>query len=229
MTGPISRGFIKLFFVFARYFAKQYLKKDRNYRYNGLKLRIFKDVFHPGFFRSTKVFAGWLEKQHLQGINLLELGAGSGLISLVAARKGAVTTAVDINQKAVDNVQLNASMNDLKVHALHSDLFTALPPNAYFDMVLINPPYYAKKPTNDYQRAWYCGEHFEYFHALFRQLTNRHQSENHYMILSNSCNMEKINGIARENGLVLENIFEQKVAGETLTIFQVRPPISLAS
>jgi hypothetical protein len=41
--------------------------------------------------------------------------------------------------------------------------------------------------------------------------------------------MEKINGIARENGLVLENIFEQKVAGETLTIFQVRPPISLAS
>ncbi|MGE5499022.1 MAG: hypothetical protein ACM3Q2_13155, partial [Syntrophothermus sp.] len=69
-----------------------YLKRERVYSYNGISLRISQGVFHPGFFFSTKILLNYLLGFDLKDKKVLELGAGSGLISMVAASKGALAT-----------------------------------------------------------------------------------------------------------------------------------------
>jgi len=102
---------------------EKYLSRKRIYNHNGFKLEIPPEVFHPGFFFSTKLLMQQLERFSLEGKSLLELGAGSGVISLCAAEKGAIVTATDINRIAVDQLKINAEKNGAKVNVLHSDLF----------------------------------------------------------------------------------------------------------
>jgi release factor glutamine methyltransferase len=222
MENILTRSWRRLFSFTAANVVKRYVQKERNYAYKGLKLKVYKDVFHPGFFRSTKIFAAWLASKPLTNINVLELGCGSGLLSLVAAKKGALVTATDINPKAVSNTKYNATINKLPVKVFYSDLFTALS-GERFDMVLINPPYYPKTPQTDYEHAWFCGERFDYFEKLFPQIKARAQQENHYMILSDTCDIQSIRQIAEKNVVRLEEEHKEKIAGELLTIYSIKP------
>lgn len=91
-----------------------YLSRQRNYRYANIKAVIYRGVFHPGFFFSTKALINFLETMELKDKNLLELGCGSGLISIVAARNGANVTASDINPATIECAQLNGQKNGVK-------------------------------------------------------------------------------------------------------------------
>src|ERR1043165_5117256 len=102
---------------------QRYLSKERNFRYKDLSLKIFPGVFHPGFFFSTKLMLHFLESFNLQNKKLLDLGSGSGLLALVAAKKGAAVTASDISMKAVNNISLNAMLNSENFPVINSDLF----------------------------------------------------------------------------------------------------------
>jgi release factor glutamine methyltransferase len=220
MRTLISRIWRKTYSAAAQKIVNSYLRKDRKYSYKGLHLIIYKGVFHPGFYRSTKLFADWLEQKELGGKSVLELGCGSGLLSLVAARRGASVTAVDINPKAVENVILNARSNNLTIKAKQSDLFSALSDEP-FDIVLINPPYFPKTPGNFYEHAWFCGPQFEYFEMFFSQLIKRNEGEAWYMILSDSCDLATIKSIALKFGFRFEEDISKKIWGEQFYIFKI--------
>ena len=140
----------------------KYLSRTRNFRYRDLALQVPKEVFHPGFFFSSKMLLRFLMSKPLAGRTLLELGAGSGLISFVAARAGALVTATDINPQAIHFLKINAQANRLAPVIIESDLFEKIPPQR-FDFIAINPPYYRKTPTTPADYAWCCGEQGEYF------------------------------------------------------------------
>ena len=146
-----------------------YNSRIRTYRYKGIKIHIMPGVFHPGLFFSTK----YLLEFSLENIsnseqkNLLELGAGSGLISVVFSKNGMNVSASDINPESIRNVEANAKSNNLRISTYLSDLFDNIPTQP-FDMILINPPYYRKAAMNESEMAWYCGEDFEYFNKLFK-------------------------------------------------------------
>lgn len=126
----------------------KYLASTHTYRYRGVRLVVPPEVFHPAFFFSTKLLLKYLGNQPLRGKSLLELGAGSGLISIYAAKKGALVTASDINPIAIQYLEVNRQRNkgvDLEI--ILSDLFTGIPPRC-FDLIAINPPYYKKKPAS---------------------------------------------------------------------------------
>src|SRR3954453_9204859 len=91
----------------------KYLSKTKRYGYNGIKLTIPPEVFHPGFFFSTKLLLSYIDQFFLKQKSFLELGAGSGLISIFAAKKSAVVTATDINPVAVECVKKNADDNNV--------------------------------------------------------------------------------------------------------------------
>src|SRR4029079_8362350 len=95
----------------------RYLSKTRIYRYGDIRLEIPPQVFHPGFFFSTKLLLNFLIRFELQGKRFLEPGCGSGLISIYAAKKGARVTSTDINPIAVKYLEKNAANNrvELKV------------------------------------------------------------------------------------------------------------------
>lgn len=209
---------------FFKHILKLYLKTDSRTKFDGFRLKIFKEVFHPKLFFSTSYFYNFLSDKHFKDKNFLEIGSGSGILSMLARRKGARVTAVDIDPKAVENTRLNFSKNfgSLNtVHILQSDLFSAIPPQV-FDVIVINPPYYFKKVEAQGHYAWYCGENGEYFTHLFSELKNYTAAHSRvYMVLEENCDIERIRKIASAHGVALEKIHEKLIKWEKSYIFSL--------
>lgn len=191
------------------------------YVYNGITLFIPAGVFHPKYFFSTKYLLEQLLMLDLKEKLFLELGAGNGLISLSAAKAGAKVISSDINNKAIAALIDNAKTNQLEVQPYISDLFDAIP-ELSFDIIAINPPYYPKKPRNDFEQAWYCGEDYEYFRRLFPQLKHRISTDTKvFMVLSDTCDIETIKNICTAAGLKFELYHQKKIWWEMEYIYKI--------
>jgi len=211
----------KIFDPFLKLGLRLYYWRPRTFCYDNICIKVHPDVFPPQLTWSTNILLGFVKKLDLENKSFLELGCGSGIISLLAAKKKALVTASDINQTALDFLQTNASKNKLKLNVVYSDLFDKLK-NQTFDYIIINPPYYPKSPKNVKEKAWFCGENFEYFEKLFGQLSNHFSSEsNCFMILSQDCEIEKIKAIALKNAMAFELVLEKKELVETNYIFKI--------
>lgn len=202
---------------------KEYLSHDRTYFYHDLRLNIKAGVFHPGYFFSTKFLLGEVQNSGVKNKSLLELGCGSGLISLVAAKKGARVTASDIDNNAVACTIENASKNSLNIVALQSDLFEKIPTQP-FDLIAINPPYYRGEAKTDAEIAWYCGNDLEYFERLFAQMGKYvHTGSVVLMVLSEDCELKAIEEIAKKNGFDLTLRKSKSFWLEKNYIFSITP------
>ncbi len=201
-----------------------YLRSDSKVRYDGFELKVLRGVFHPKLFFSSTYLYSFLNKQTLSALQFLEIGAGSGILSLLAQRKGAFVTAVDLDPKAVENTSLNFKINfgnDYKARIIQSDVFENLPAQTY-DVIVINPPYYFKKVETNVQMAWYCGENGEYFKKLFSGLAKfMHANTKVFMILEEKCELERIRSIADESGIELRLIEEKLIKWEKNYIYQL--------
>ena len=206
-----------------RPFLLRYLSKERTYNYKNLRLVIFPGVFHPGLFFSTTILLEFLETISVNGKKVLELGAGSGLISMTTARRGAEVFALDISNKAVANIKENAIRNNIKLHVLQSDLFNDLIKEKY-DLIIVNPPYYPHNPSTEGEYAWYCGKNFEYFITFFSQLRNYiHSDSEVYMILSEDCDITTISKIAEAQNIQMLEVYQKKKLWELNYIFRISP------
>jgi release factor glutamine methyltransferase len=199
---------------------KLYYSRPRAYSYDNISVQVHPAVFPPHLTFSTKILLDFVNGLTLEGKTFLELGCGSGIISLLASKKGAKTIASDINQTALEFLETNASKNSLIVKTVYSDLFQNLE-NQAFDYIIINPPYYPKTPGNVKEQAWFCGEGFEYFERLFAQLPRYLKEAACYMILSQDCDLEKIKAIALKNGMAFKLVSEKKELVETNYIFRI--------
>jgi len=98
-------------------------------------------------FCKDKIKKGGLKDD--ENCRILDMGAGSGCIavSLAYYLPGCVVTAVDISQRALDIMRINARSNgvDDRVITVQSDLFENLDRNSPFggpyDVIVSNPPY----------------------------------------------------------------------------------------
>ena len=199
--------------------AQWYSSKTREYKYGSLTLKIYPGIFHPGLFFSTRILADHLEKIEVKNKRLLELGAGSGMLSLLAAKRGAFVTASDINPVAVKNLQENFSINGVRGEIIQSDLFEKLNVRDY-DIIFINPPYYPREVKNEKDYAWYCGPAFEYFEKLFQSLRGGTLPIIR-MILSEDCDRVRIESIAEKYSLLLKEVYSVEKGGEKNFIFSI--------
>lgn len=190
--------------------------RPRRVRFLGLHLDIPVGVFDPRLYFSTRTLAVALAAEDLRGRSVLDVGCGSGALALVAARAGAIVTAVDINPAAVAATVTNAAANALPVTALQSDLFDGLDPDAdtRFDVVVVNPPYFAKDPANDTERAFFAGFDLGYFTGFFAGLgTHSAAAEGDsggLMVLAEGCDLTIIADAARCHGWSLQELHRQR-------------------
>ncbi len=212
---------------FYRRWALWYVQRERFYTAAGLRLSVPPGVFHPGIYFSSPIFISFLQSIDFQDKKVLDIGTGTGLLALFAAKKGAKVTALDLNPLAVETAVRNAKINDLPIAVLKSDLFDAIPPQS-FDFILINPPYYPRRPQNFSEHAFFAGENLEYFEKLFAQLPvylvwqgpNNPTNTCIWMILSEDCNFLKMKEIAAKHGFHLQVVFEKKKWGERFFVAQ---------
>ena len=100
---------------------------------------IYEDVYEPA--EDSFLFAENLNVSH--GEHVLDMGTGSGILGIIAARKAREVVAIDINPHAVRCANQNAKLNGVsdKIHFIQSDLFSSLNSQSLFDLILFNAPY----------------------------------------------------------------------------------------
>jgi release factor glutamine methyltransferase len=127
----------------------------------GLDLLILPEVFNPVLFGTSAFLAEYLRQNSDIFANtptVLDLGCGSGILGLTAARLGGKVIATDANPHAVHCTKLNAMLNQLedKVEVWQGVLFEPLKGEKP-DIILCNPPYFAKEPKTELERAFFAG------------------------------------------------------------------------
>lgn len=209
-----------LFSILSRVY-KIYSSKERSYNFDGMIIKVFPGVFHPGFFFSTKFLISHLKNYELKSKNILELGAGSGMISVFCAKNFANVTASDVSKTAIENIITNAKLNNCNIAVIHSDLFDSIQKQT-FHFIIINPPYFPKDASTESELAWFCGSDFQYFEKLFKQLPDYLIPETIVlMVLSEDCNIKTIETIAKKNKIQMKLKERRKFFGEENFIFQL--------
>ena len=184
------------------------------FEYRGLRLTVPASVYEPR--EDTDLLADAAEK--ISDKDVLEIGCGSGIISLILAKGGNNVTAVDIDQKAVDATIENAVNNRLKLNVIQSDLFHNV--HGQFDLILFNFPYLPEKITEE-NRPWAAGEDIE----VIRRFA--HAAKNHIrhggkllFVISSLTGLEKVLKIFSFHGHRTNVLAEKKIPWETLYLIE---------
>jgi release factor glutamine methyltransferase len=141
---------------FYRSYVARRISRPSSTRFFGHRLATEPQVFHPGYFLSTRILGRSLRATDLRAKRFLDMGTGSGPIAVLAAAAGAVVTAADINPRAVALAGENLRRNGLSAEVLESDVFSALEGRT-FDVVCFNIPFYEGEAATPYDHAFFAG------------------------------------------------------------------------
>ena len=94
--------------------------------------------FGTAHHATTYLMLSLLEQQNVQGMRVLDMGSGTGVLAILAAKKGAAyVEAIDVDEWAYRNAQENFERNGVSVNALLGDA-SLLSADKHFDLVLAN-------------------------------------------------------------------------------------------
>ena len=86
---------------------------------------------------------------------VLEIGCGSGVVSLHCAKNGCSVVSVDINPNAVTATEHNAKMNGIELDVRISNVYSDV--TERFDLVIFNLPYLPESDDGLEAKAWSGG------------------------------------------------------------------------
>lgn len=86
---------------------------------------------------------------------VLEVGCGSGVVSIHCAKNGCYVTAVDVNPRAVELARRNAEANGTDIRVLESDVYRNV--DGVFDTIVFNLPYLPVDEEGLLAKAWSGG------------------------------------------------------------------------
>ncbi len=185
----------------------------------GLSILVLPGVANPKLLRTGAFFARCLDAQPLAGLDVLDLGTGSGVCALAAARHARRVVAVDISQAAVRCARLNASDNQLQVDIRHGDLFEPVT-GERFDLVLFNPPFLLGAPKDERDATWRSSDVATRFaRGLEAHLSARGVALLLLSSFGNACEM--FIDELRVNGFALAVCARRRYINETLTVLRV--------
>ena len=189
----------------------------------GASLLVMPSVFNPKIPRSGAFLASRVAALPPgAGARVLDMGTGSGVCALIAARTARRVVAVDINPAAVRCAQINALLNRLehRIEVRHGDLYEPVAAER-FDLVLFNPPFLRGIPRDDRDRAWRSGDVVERF---ARGLTAHLSRDGHALVVLSSFGEAELflQQFAR-SGLSVSIDAERRFVNERLAIFRLHP------
>jgi release factor glutamine methyltransferase len=191
-------------------------------RVDGFPVVVLPQVFNPKLFWTGELLARTLDERLIPpGAAVLDLGTGTGVGALAAARWAGRVVAVDVNPEAVRCARINVLLNrvDDRVEVRGGDLFDPVD-GERFDVILFNPPYYPGAPKNPLDRAFRAADLPQRF---ARRLAD-HLNPGGYalVLLSSTGDEEGFLAELRLAGLDAKTETQQRRIGEVLTVYRVR-------
>ena len=190
---------------------------------DGLDLVVLPQVFNPKLLRSGEFFVEQLSRSNAlaAGSRVLDLGTGSGIGALVAARAGCSVVAVDINPAAVRCARINALLNQLeaRIDIRQGDLFGPVA-GERFDHVLVNPPYYRGTPRDALDHAWRSPDLIERFAAQLGAHLAPDASA--LLVLSSDGEHASFLGALSDSGFNTTRLAQRDFHNETMWVFEVK-------
>ena len=188
---------------------------------DGLPLIILPAVFNPVLLRSGEQLARFIDSYDISpDSTVLDLGTGSGIGAIFAAKHSAFVTAVDLNPSAVRCARINTILNDLeeRITLLQGDLFEPVQ-GRQFDLILFNPPFYIGKPVDELDRAWRGEDIFERFASELRSALVPGGCA--LIILSTDGEGEALLALLHAEGFNISVAEETDLINEVLTVYEV--------
>jgi HemK-related putative methylase len=185
------------------------------------RILVTPSVFNPKRLRTGEFFASQLDSSRIgPNAEVLDMGTGSGVCAVFAAKHARRVVAVDINAAAVRCARINALLNrvDDRIDVRHGDLFDPIA-GERFDLILFNPPFLTGEARNDRERAWRAnglGERFA--EGLDRHLNPGGEA---LLLLSTFGDAQVFLEPLRRGGHGISPLAQRRYFGEHLTLYGV--------
>jgi release factor glutamine methyltransferase len=181
-------------------------------------------VFNPKVPRTGEFFASQIDSRLVQrDWDVLDMGTGSGVCAVFAAKHARRVVAVDINAAAVRCAGINAILNHVehKIDVRHGDLFAPVPEER-FDLILFNPPFVQGAPQDDRDRAWRSNDIAQRFAAGLGAHLKAGGSA--LVLLSTFGDGQVFLDEFRKQSFEISVLAERRFVNEKLTLFRLVPP-----
>lgn len=223
--GPFRRALRRSIHFLAYHFVLS-RRRTRVTRAAGFRLTVRPTVFHPRYFLSSECFAKFLDGLDLSGQHVVDVGTGSGILALAAARAGAANVvAADINPNAALAAADNARDNGLgqRVSGLCCNLLSALAPRPLFDVILSSPPKHAGEPRDLADRGWHAGPGYRDVAALFDQSRQRLKPAGRlFVMVSSDSDLDLFARLIDRAGFSARLVHERSILIESFLIYELR-------
>ena len=192
----------------------------------GFRLIVRPTVFHPRWFITSEFFASFVCRLDLSGKRVADVGTGSGILALAAARAGAAhVTAVDVNPTAALTAAENARANghDDRFMAVCSNLLSALAPVGLFDVIISSPPSFPGEPRDIADRAWHAGPNYRDVVPLFDQARERLAPGGRvYFLVSSDSDLDLFSALIVRARFQARMVAERSIFIESLIIYELK-------
>jgi release factor glutamine methyltransferase len=192
-------------------------------RVHGMPFVVTPSVFNPKVPRTGEFLASQIDSRLVpRDCEVLDMGTGSGICAVFAARHARRVVAVDINAAAVRCAGINALLNDVehKIDLRHGDLFAPVLEER-FDLILFNPPFVQGPPRDDRDRAWRSNDVAERFAAGLA--AHLKPAGSALVLLSTFGDGYVFLEEFRKHNFEVSVLAERRFVNERLTIFRLVP------
>jgi release factor glutamine methyltransferase len=190
----------------------------------GMQLVVPPTVFHPRYFISSERFAEFIGGLALDGKRVVDIGTGTGILAIAAARAGAERViATDINPNASLSVPENARRNGAgdRITAVCMNLLSGFAPVALFDVIIANPPKHAREPRDLADRGWHAGPNNRDIADLFEQAYARLTPEGKlYVMFSSDSDLDGIERLIARAGFRSRVVRRYSIFIESFVLYE---------
>jgi release factor glutamine methyltransferase len=185
----------------------------------GIPILVLPAVFNPALFLTAELFIRTIRSEpDYNGLTVLDMGTGSGILAVTAALRGARTTACDINPEAIRAAEINARLNNVTIDTRVGDLFAPVS-GEKFDRIIFSPPLFEGDPAPGIRQAFYGHAIAERFCA---SLANFLAPGGYALVLASSRgNRAALDAAAGKFGLAVAVAATDRIPGESFYILRL--------
>lgn len=202
-----------------------------NVDFYGYKFFVNKDVLIPRFETETLLekTIDYIKKLGLDSSSVLELGTGSGCISIALKKElpNLEITAMDISLKALKIARKNARLNKCKINFIKNNILKCKLDNNY-DILISNPPYLKtndvidEKTKYEPQIALFGGEDGMLFYPKIFEIAKKVLNKKFLIALEiDEENGDKIKKLAKEHFPRRKIVLDKDLTGKDRYLFVI--------